>query len=127
MKTRLIPLAVVLAMAGCSKIHEERTFTVDALSGHSLSITAPVSEQKVKVTLTSDQPVSVWVVLEKEAPQGDKSRFDPDTLKSGVLAKEKNTKEATLTATIPAKEAYLIYVSNPSPKDASVTVKVDSQ
>jgi len=127
MKLRFFPLVAVLAAAGCSKIHEQRTFTVDSFSGHSLSITAPVSEQKVKVALTSDQPVNVWILLEKEAPQGDKSRFDPETLKTGVLAKEKNTKEATLTATIPAKEPYLIFVTNPTQKDANVTVKVDSQ
>ena len=125
MRLRLIPLLAILALAGCSKIHEQRSFTVDAGGAHSLSITAPLSEQKVKVEVTSDEPINVWVVLEKDVPAG-KDDFDPESLKSGVVAKEKDTKQATLTATIPAKEKYRVYINGPA-KKANVTVKVDSQ
>jgi len=48
-------------------------------------------------------------------------------MKSGVLAKEKNAKEATLSATIPAKEKFQVYVNNTGSKPASVTVKIDSK
>lgn len=124
MRVRLIPLAFVLAFVGCSKLHEQRSFTVDAGGNHSLQISAPVSSQTVTVALTSDQPVNVWVVLEKAV--GGKEEFDPETLKEGVLAKEKNTKEATVTATVPAKEAFRIYV-NGATKKASVSVKIDGK
>jgi len=125
MRLRLIPLFAIFALAGCSKIHEQRSFTVDPGGAHSLSITAPLSEQKVKVEVTSDEPVNVWVVLEKDIPAG-KDEFDPESLKSGLVAKEKDTKQATRTATIPAKEKYRVYVNGPA-KKANVTVKVDSQ
>ena len=127
MKLRPVPLLALLALAGCSKIHEQRSITIPPRGGNTLSITAPLSEQKVKVAVTSDQPVNVWILLEKDVPKGDKDDFDPDTMKEGVLAKEKNTKDATLTATIPGKEKYQVYVSNPGTKPASVTVKIDSQ
>lgn len=121
---RLVPLAVI-ALVGCSKIHEKREFNVDSGAFHSLSITAPLSEQKVKVTMTSDQAVSVYVILEKET--GGKDEIDPEKMKAGVLASQKNVKEATLDATIPAKEAYRVYVINASTKSAAVKVSIDSQ
>lgn len=125
MRTCLIPLAIVFSAAGCSKINESRTFTLDSGESQNLKITAPVSQQVVKVALTSDQPVSVWVVLEKDVPDG-KDDFDPETLKDKVLAKEKNTKDATLTATIPGKEAYRVFVGGVT-KKANVTVKINSK
>jgi hypothetical protein len=115
----------MILLAGCSKIHEQRTFTVDPGGLHSLQISAPLSEQTVQVAVTSDQPVNVWVVLEKNIPQG-KDDYDPETITEGVLAKEKNIKDATLTAKIPGKEKYRVLVGSAA-KTANVTVKIDSQ
>jgi hypothetical protein len=128
MRLRLIPVLALVALAGCSKIHEQRSFTLDPFAGNTLSISAPLSEQKVKVVVSSDEPVNVWILLEKDVPAGEKDQFDPDAkMKTGILAKEKDAKEATLTATVPAKEKYQVYVTNPGSKPAAVTVKVDSQ
>jgi hypothetical protein len=127
MKLRLVPLLAVVVLAGCSKIHEQRAFVVPPQGGNTLTITAPVSEQKITVVLSSDQPVNVWILLEKDVPSGDKDTFDPDAqMKSGVLAKEKNAKDVTLQATIPAKEKFQVYVNNTGSKQANVTVKIDS-
>jgi hypothetical protein len=126
MKLRLVPVLVVVVLAGCSKVHEQRSFTLKPYGGNTLSITAPVSEQKVTVGVTSDQPINVWVLLEKNVPQGDKGDLDPEKMTEGVLAKELSTKAANLEVTVPAKEAFQIYVVNPSTKSAEVTVKVDS-
>lgn len=128
MKLRHVAVYAIVLLAGCSKIHESRAFTLESFAGNTLSISAPLSEQKVKVAVTSDQPVNVWILLEKDVPSGGKDEFDPDkSMKSGILATEKNAKDVTLNATIPAKEKYQIYVNNPGNKTASVTVKVDSQ
>ena len=127
MKRCLVPALALLALGGCSKIHEQRAFSLAPLGGNTLSISAPVSEQKVTVVVTSDQPVNVWVLLEKDVPAGDKGDLDPEKMTGGVLAKEKNTKDITLQATVPAKEKYQVYVVNPGSKAANVTVKVDSQ
>ena len=128
MKLRRLSVLAILVLAGCSKIHEQRSFTLESFAGNTLSISAPVSEQSIQVVLTSDQPVNIWILLEKDVPSGSKDDFDPDTkMKSGILAKEKNTKEVTLSATIPAKEKFQVFVNNPSSKTASVTVKIDSK
>src|SRR5688572_21399032 len=67
---------VAVAVAGCSKIHEKKDFTLEPGNSHNLKITAPLSEQKLTVALTSDQPVSIWVLLEKDVP-GGKDDLDP--------------------------------------------------
>jgi hypothetical protein len=127
MTIRLLAAVAVCALAGCSKVHEQRAFTLSPLGGNSLQISAPVSEQKVKVAVTSDLPVDVWIFLEKDVPENRKNDPEPEKMTSGVLAKEKNAKDATLTATVPGKEAYRIYVHNPGAKTTNVTVTIDSQ
>jgi hypothetical protein len=125
MRARVIPVFALVVLAGCSKIHESKTFTVEPGDSYTLQVTAPLSEQKVQVVLTSDQPVNIWVLLEKDVPSG-KDDFDPESIKSGILASEKAKTQATLSATIPAKEKYRVYV-NGAAKKANVTVKIDSQ
>lgn len=128
MKPRHLSVFAILFLAGCSKIHEQRAFTLPSHGGNTLSISAPISEQKIVVSVTSDQTVSVWILLEKDVPTGDKSDFDPDaTMKTGILAKEKFVTTATLQATVPAKQAFQIFVVNRNNVAANVTVKVDSQ
>jgi len=124
MKARYLALLAVFALAGCSKIHEQRSFTVEPAGSHNLKITAPLSETKYKVEVTSDQPVNVWVILEKDVP-GGKDDFDPEPIQS-VLGKEKSTQQATLNVTVPAKEKFRVYINGPT-KPANVTVKIDSQ
>ena len=70
MNLRLVPVLAVVALAGCSKIHEQRSLTVAPLGHNTLSITAPVSEQQLTVVVSSDQPVNVWILLEKDIPPG---------------------------------------------------------
>jgi hypothetical protein len=125
MKLRAMPLLAIFALAGCAKLHEQKSFTLDLGESRSIQISAPVSEQKVKVTLASDQPVNIWVVLEKDIP-GGATDFDPTTLKSGVVASSKAAKDASLDATIPAKEAYRIFL-NGAGKKANVNVTIDGK
>ncbi len=125
MTVRRLAFVAILLAAGCSKIHYQSSFQVDAGGSHSVEVSAPMSEQKIKVITTSDEPVNVWVLLDKDLPD-IKDDFDPDKLKDGVLAKDKNTKDSTLTATIPAKEKYRVFI-NGATKKASVSVKIDSQ
>ena len=125
MKHRLAPILFVCALAGCSKIHDVRQFSVDATESKTFKISPPVSEQKLKVAMTSDQPVNVWVVLKKDVPPG-KEDFDPATMKTGVLASSQMTKDANLDVTVPAQEEYWIIV-NGAIKKATGTIKIDSQ
>lgn len=128
MKLRHLAIPAVLVLAGCSKIHEQRSFTLPPNGGNTLSISAPISEQKIVVAVTSDQTVSVWILLEKDVPAGDKSEFEPDTaMTTGILAKQKFITTASLQATVPAKQAFQIFIVNRNTVAANVTVNVDSQ
>jgi len=125
MSIRRLAVLAVIVVAGCSKVHHQTSFDVDTGGSHSVEVSAPLSEQTVKVVTTSDQPVNVWILLDKHLGEM-KDDFNPETLKEGVLAKEKGTKDSTLTATIPAKEKYRVFI-NGAQKKANVTVKIDSQ
>jgi hypothetical protein len=125
MKGRLIPVVVVAALAGCSKVHEQRSLTLEPGAVNHLEVSAPVSEQKVKVVMTADNPVSVFVMLVKDVPQG-MTEVGPGTLPQGILAGEKNTKEATLSVTIPAKEKFRVYIGGVT-KATNVSLKIDSE
>ena len=125
MRPTLFALCLLVPLAGCSKIHEQRSYSIEPGVTQHLKVTAPLSETTYKVAVTSDQPVSVWVVLEKAVP-GGKDDVEPEALKEGVLAKELNTKEVTLTVTVPGKEAFRVVLGGTA-KPAAVTVKIDSQ
>lgn len=126
MNIRLMPAVVLMFLAGCSKVHEERQFTLEPAAAKMLEVTAPVSQQKVKITMTADNPVNIYLVLTKDVFVKLGEDFDPETMKTGILASEKKVTSATLTATIPAKEAYRIYCGGAA-KQTSVTIKIDSQ
>jgi len=126
MRVRYLPLLAVFALTGCSKIHQQFSFTVEPGNFHTLKVSAPLSEQKLKVNMTSDQPVNIYVILDKNLPPEIKDDFDPETVKEGVLVKEKGKKDADLSVTVPAKEKFSVIV-NGAGKKASITVKIDSQ
>ncbi|HVK09868.1 MAG TPA: hypothetical protein VM597_13925 [Gemmataceae bacterium] len=124
MNVRLVPALALVALAGCSKFHVEKQYTLDMFSTQHIEVTAPTSEQRIKVTMTSDEPVTVTVLLAKDVPT--KEEFDPGTLDKGTLAQKKDTKDTTLDVTIPAKEKYRVYLSG-AKKKAQVSVKIDEQ
>ncbi|MSR51721.1 MAG: hypothetical protein EXS09_00330 [Gemmataceae bacterium] len=126
MRVRYVPLLALFALTGCSKIHQQFSFSIEPGDSYTLSVTAPLSEQKLKVNMTSDQPVSIYVILEKNFPTV-KDGFDPETLKEGVLGKEKGKNSADLSVIVPAKQKYVVFVMNGAKKKASGSVKLDSQ
>lgn len=125
MRFRYLPLLAVFALTGCSKIHQQFSFSIEPGDSHTLNVSAPLSEQKLKINMTSDQPVNIYVILEKNFG-GGKDNFDPEALKEGVLEKAKSKKDADLVVTVPAKEKFVVFV-NGAVKKASVNVKIDSQ
>ncbi len=128
MKVRLVPALALVVLAGCSKLHVEKQYPLEMFQARSVEVSAPTSEQKIRVTVTSDEPITVTVILDKELPAGKAGAddFDPGQLDKGTLAQKKDTKEASLDVTIPAKEKYRVYVSG-AKKKAQVTIKIDEQ
>ena len=128
MKARFVPALALVALAGCSKLHVEKSYTLDPGTVQHLEVTPPTSEQKLKVSVTSDEPITLTVILVKDVPaaKGGAEDIDPDTLTKAAVAQKKEAKDATLDVTIPAKEKYRVYVSGVK-KMAKVTIKIDEQ
>ena len=128
MKTRLVPALALVALAGCSKLHVEKQYALDPGMVQQVEVSPPTSDQKLKVAMTSDEPITITVMLVKDIPAGKATSedFDPAQLTTGTLAQKKDAKEASLDVTIPAKEKYRVYLSGVK-KKAQVTVKIDEQ
>src|SRR5437016_5847 len=108
----LCALAVLLlVLAGCQRLNFEKEATLEpAVPFLEYTFDGPQGEMKVSVKVTSDQPVSVWVVLEEDK--------EPSTLDlvngkkpAKVLAGEKDQKEIDLEATIPPKKNFVVFVA----------------
>lgn len=125
---KMLPVLCVVLLTGClkSKIHQEREFVLESGNTKALEIDAPNGNQKLKVVVTAtDASVDAYILLD-EALVGDKQDLDPAKLpEAAILDKSKNTKDATLSATIPSKKAFRIFIFSPS-KKTKVTVKIDS-
>ena len=126
MKARLLPALALVALAGCSKLHVDKQYTLESFDTKYVEVSAPTSEQKLKVMMTSDEPITLTVLLVKDIPAEKGGEFDPGRMTTGTLGQKKDVKEATLDVTVPAKEMYRVYLSG-AKKTAKVSVKIDEQ
>ena len=126
MRRVLMPLFALVLITGCrgSKIHQETSFDVAPGDIHEVMVDPPKKQQSVRVIVTSDVAVTVYIVLEKDIPDKNSEKYD--ATKNKPLASETKTTQATLIATIPAGEPYWILVTG-AEKKAKVNLKIDSQ
>ncbi|HET6574955.1 MAG TPA: hypothetical protein VFG68_15220 [Fimbriiglobus sp.] len=117
---------VVLALlaAGCAnKLDTTSSFTLPE-GGNATKIfdlPAQSAEETIKVQVTSDKPVDVFVMLAQDAPNLDGLPSKEWQTKS-VTFKEGVTSD-TLTAKVPAKQATKVVVT-PSAKTQKANIKV---
>ena len=106
---------VIASLAGCgSKLHYEKTLEMSSSQPmQTLTIEAPKQDQKVKVDISSKEPVEVVVVLSKD-----------DDGKGKPLATKKDVKTDSLEVTIPKGQEFRVIIS--ASKDTKVTVKIDN-
>ncbi|WP_020473097.1 hypothetical protein [Zavarzinella formosa] len=126
---RLLPVLCAVLLSGClkSKIHESRTWPLESGQSKEMQVEGPTGNQKINVKITSsDSNVDAYILLDDQLGAMT-SEIDPDKLPpAAILDKSKGTKDATLSATIPAKKAYRIFVNNNASKKTTVIVKLDS-
>jgi hypothetical protein len=121
----------LLGLAGCGQpLKVEKTVKLDPGYYETYTFDAPRGEQKLTVTASADQPVSVWVFL------ADDLKVDKDTLnpvldravaaKSGqAIAKaEEPQKEVSIEGTVPAKKEFRVLVKNTGKESAEVKLTV---
>ena len=124
MSRALALFVLAFLVAGCAdKLRTESTFTLPD-GGNTTKVfdlPAQSAEQTLKVEVTSDKPVDVFVMPAKDAPGLDGLPTKEWQTKS-VTFKEGVTNE-TLTAKVPAKQATKVVVT-PSAKSQKAQVKV---
>jgi hypothetical protein len=131
MPRRLVLALCVLGFAvfapGCQKVNIDKTIPLSAGSVEGITIDAPRGEQKIRVSVTSAEPVDVDVVL------GTNKAVAMDNLASGkrpaadkVVASKLKVKTDTISATIPAGKEYAIVLSGAA-KTTEVKLSVKSE
>jgi hypothetical protein len=120
----LVGLWVILCFAGCNKaLNYEKTVTMDPGEMRSFPVDAPRANQKVTVTFTSSvAPVDVYIVLDKDlelVSREIKNYKSP----GAVLNKIEKAREGSVSADIPAKNAFAAIVAG-STKETSVQLKI---
>lgn len=131
MPRRLILIICALGIAlapGCQKVNQEKTVTVSVGSVDApIILSAPRGEQKIRVSVTSAEPVDVDVVLEANRAGVT------ETLLAGkrpaadkVVASKVKAKTDTISATIPAGKEYAIVLSG-AMKSTEVKLSVKSE
>jgi hypothetical protein len=130
--TRLFPLLMLVlltSLAGCRKpvLDLDRQFDLtQETPSYTFTVDPVKSEQKIKVKVTSEEPVSVAICLQKEAEVVEKEVF-ARKFSDKTLAKELRTKDAALEATTPANEAVAIIVTREANKATKVRLKASNQ
>jgi len=117
-------VALAFLVAGCAdKLRTESAFTLPdgGFTTKVFDLPAQSGEQTIKVGVTSDRPVDVFVMPAKDAPNLDGLPTKEWQTKS-VSFQEGVTNE-TLTAKIPAKQATKVVIT-PSAKSQKVSVTV---
>lgn len=112
---------VAFAVTGCQKVNLQKTVELSPLDVVApFIVDAPSSNQSIAVVVSSSAaPVDVFVVLEKDRDAAEKALANGGTPKDALASQLKVKNETTLTATVPAKNAYAVIVGN-----ANVTTKV---
>jgi len=128
MKRRTTWLVVLcglcLALAGCQRLHSEKSWDLNGGDSQCLEVDAPRGEQKVEVQVEASAPVPVYVVLENEVRdfQNKSGMFDRT---KALTAKERVTNE-TIQATVPAGSKFGVIVG-PASKATKVKIVVDGR
>jgi len=119
----LLALALLMAVGCQQHLNEQRDIHVTPGTVKLVSIDGPSRQQKINVEVTSSAPVDVYIVLssgqEAEDKMLDGKRLDP----SNVLASKDQVENATLDATVPAKNRFCVVVKN-AKKAADVKLKI---
>jgi hypothetical protein len=119
----LVGLCVLLS-AGCQSLSYETTITIEKGSPYQeTEFKGPKSEQKVTATISSDEPVSLYLVLMDNKDEAVNALLQKRKPTKPLAAKEE-TKEATLEATIPAGKPFAILI-RPVESKKDIEVKLD--
>lgn len=118
----------VLAVVGCgpNKLNEEKAFNLSHdQPAQAFDSPAQGAAQSVKVEVSSDKPVDVYVLLGTTA--ADAVNLGEKDLKAKAKESKLNTKGDTLSVAVPAGQAVTVWVGrNGTTQTASGKVKLSN-
>jgi uncharacterized protein YgbK (DUF1537 family) len=120
--TCTVLVCVLLMTVGCQRKLVDKTLEIGVGEVHSFTVDAPQRAQQVIVEATADEPVSVYLVLEKDH-NAAKDAVQSGKAPADSLGKEEKKKEVKFEATVPAKNEYVVLVGGAT-KKTNVKVKV---
>ena len=125
----LCVLGFTILVPGCQKalnLEKTLTLTVGAVEVPAI-VTAPRGEQKIRVGVTSAEPINVDVVLEADRAALTETLLSGKRPATGkTLASKEQVKSDTVTATVPAGKDYAVVLSGAA-KSTEVKVTVKSE
>jgi hypothetical protein len=122
----VLAAAAQVFVGGCqSKLNVEQSAQIEAGMLRQFEIDSPRYDQKVAVTVTADNPVNVYVFLQKDRDAAVKAIESEKSSDLILTSKEKATSE-TLEATVPAKQGVVVAVQTMA-KAANVKLKIVGQ
>jgi hypothetical protein len=132
MRSRQVLLGALLVLlpfldAGCMRqsFSYGKSVWVDPADAYQeVIVEAPTSSQNVTVEISSDTvPVNVYLVLAKDEQAAQQS-LSAGKAPANVLDQKQKVQTATLSATIPAQNGYMVLVSPTGGKKTMVQVKI---
>lgn len=116
-------VGVALVAAGCAnKLDIERSYDIDLGERPTLILPPQSVDQAVTAAVTSDHPVSVYVI---PSPLGDIQNADEKQLKARATANSENMTTGRFQFRVPAnQETNVVFTAGAKTKKAKVTVKL---
>lgn len=117
----------LVGLAGCGQpLNYEKDDSVEPTEVKEYPVDPPRSQQQVEAKVTSkEHKISAYLVLEENSSKVKATLLndkEPDS--KLVLSKQDNVTEASISATIPAKTGYSLFVKNKTGKKASIHVQM---
>lgn len=129
---RRLPLwalaGLLVVLAGCQKLNYEKEVILDRVTPFlEYTFEGPQGEMKINVKATSDQLVTVSVVLDEDK-ESSLLTVEGGKKPAKALAGEENKKEIDIEATIPSKKSFVVFVAQgKGTRSAKVKLSVRSK
>jgi hypothetical protein len=119
----LCTCVLLAALAGCqSKLNIDQTLQVESGSLKVIEVDAPRYDQKMVFSIQSDNPVNVFVYLQKDKT-AVMDAIEKDKKPDGLLVSRENVTNETLEASVPGKQPAAVAFQTTT-KPAAVKLKI---
>src|SRR5437016_10440237 len=96
LKFRLTFAVAIFILAGCQRLNIDTTTQVEAHDVKTITFDPPNSEQSVSIAVSAAEPISAYLVLDKDLKNVEGQLTKQQAVSGGDLKKVENTKEGIL-------------------------------